>query len=472
MDTLIINHGAGESRVATLNRGVVADIAVERPQQSTQVGNIYLGKIVRLVAGMAGAFVAFGGLQEGFLPFDKGSHLPRLGEFVLVQVVKDAYGNKGVRLSLQISLASRSLIYLPKAKRKIALSNKLTDNTLRQTLSRVVGDYLSIHGDIVGGFIIRTNAQYASHSTLTHELAQLATTWHDIQSAIKIPNKQQKPRLIQAVQTLPFRVLCDTVQTSDRLTVVCDEQHLLDKLQQFARGYPIDWQYYAKATPIFTHYALDKVLNTALDRQVALPCGGHLTIDRTEALTVIDVNSGTFIGKDISSTARITNEQAVTAIAREIRLRALSGMIVVDFISVKDTPQRHHLWQLLQQAFADDPIKTTLYPLNELDLMVINRERTGKSLLEQLCTPCPTCHGTGYQKSLDTIGFEVIRQLLSYTKSHPTIRTFTLKAHPVVINYLQNNDKLQEVLALIDGTIALKNEPKYAYEQVLISQFD
>src|SRR5690348_17996143 len=397
---ILVNVTPQETRVAFIEQGAVQELHIERTSNCGIVGNIYNGRVTRVLPGMQSAFVDIGLDRAAFLHLadiwrlrqseDADKPIERLlheGKNILVQVIKDSIGTKGARLSTQVSIAGRMLVYLPQVSH-IGISQRIEDETERKLLREKLRQLLP-PGE-KGGFIIRTMAESASDEELHTDIEYLHKLWNDIteKSAAGVPGE-----LYQDLN-LSFRVLRDFVN-DDTTRILVDSRETYQKMKAFAEVYTgkvmgrID--HYAGERPLFDLYGVEEEIEKSLARRVDLKSGGYLIIDQTEALTTIDVNTGGFVGvRSFDETIFKTNLEAAQAIARQLRLRNLGGIIIIDFIDMHEETHKREVLAALEQALSKDHAKTQVTAVSTLGLVEMTRKRTRESLEHILCEPCPT----------------------------------------------------------------------------------
>ncbi len=423
---ILVNGSAWETRVAMLEDGVVQTIQIERTADTSgRVGNIYLGKVTRVLPGLQSAFVDIGQSKGAFLhaadlPVDVGSVSAQLvppvpieqrvfvGQTLLVQVVKDAAGTKGARVSMRVSLAGRLLVLLPH-EHDFGVSQKIA-STERIALRERMASLLEA-GDGCG-FILRTQGEQATDDALRADADELRVAWARIaEGALRQPPK----KLLYRDPSLLQRVLRDLV-TDATTAVWFDDAAQLSEMKAFAeRTMPTHCaklQHHDAPQPIFEYHGVEAELNTALGRKVGLPSGGHLVIDQTEALTAIDVNTGAFVGqRRLDATVLRTNLEAARETARQMRLRNLGGIVIVDFIDMQSDAHQQAVLAELRERLTRDGLKTTVGTFSALGLVELTRKRTRESLAQQLCAPCPACLGQGRVPTAQTVGYQVLRAI-------------------------------------------------------------
>lgn len=502
-EELLINVNTAESRVAVLEDGVLTEIFIERQHKLGIVGNIYLGTVVRVLPGMQAAFVDIGQARTAFLhindmqphkaakpPSDSHTQTDttqlvttaqplsieqRLyeGQRLMVQVIKDPLGTKGARLTTDISLPSRYLVYLPFGA-SVGISQRI-DGDERARLKTILGELLHQVG-LGGGLIARTAAENIPPAKLEQDIYYLLQLWRTVQARYQHTAAQVNKRnaLIYQDLSLPLRALRDLISDeTKRLTV--DHAQVFAEMRQFAKEfvpaiYPAI-QHYDGKQPLFDMYRVEDDLKDALDRRVNLPSGGYLIIDQTEAMTTIDVNTGSFVGgHSLEDTVYKTNLEAAHAIARQLRLRNLGGIIILDFIDMAEQAHRDEVLASLQTQLARDHAKTNISNVSALGLIEMTRKRTRESLQQQLCEPCPTCHGKGVIKSRETVCLEIFREIMRCARAYHAPKKFSVLAHPSVIELLQSveADTLAELEYLLGRTINLQPDNRYSPAQYAI----
>jgi ribonuclease G len=478
-EDILINITPQETRVAVLLAGVVQELQIERSATRGLVGNVYLGRVARVLPGMQSAFVDVGLERAAFLHVadiwetrqfagDKAPPIERLvheGDSLLVQVVKDPIGTKGARLSTQISLAGRMLVYLPQDPH-IGVSQRIEDEAerthLRETLARLVPP------DETGGYIIRTSAEDAPEEDLRADIEYLRKRWMQIREA----SSQVPPQsLLYQELSLAQRVLRDVV-TDETASVQIDSRENFVSLQAFASQYVAQvlpkLVHYTGERPLFDLYLIDDEIEKALARRVDLKSGGYLIIDQTEAMTTIDVNTGGFVGtRNFDDTIFKTNLEAAQSIARQLRLRNLGGIIVVDFIDMVNAAHRDAVLSEFRKALARDRTRMTVSGFTQLGLVEMTRKRTRESLAHVLCEPCPVCGGRGELKTARTVCYEILREILREARQFGDAREFRILGSQKVIDlFLEEESQSLAMLSdFIGKPISMQVESMYHQEQ-------
>ena len=479
-EDLLVNITPQETRVALIQQGAVQELHIERTASRGRAGNIYLGKVARVLPGMQSAFIDIGLERAAFLhvadiwearapgsastpptPIEK---LLFDGQSLLVQVVKDPIGTKGARLSTQISIAGRMLVYLPQDPH-IGISQRIENEAERELLRERLQKLLP--ADEKGGFIIRTMAEDASEVDLTMDVAYLRKTWDHIQQEAK---RMPAPALLYQDLSLAQRVLRDFV-SDDTSTIQIDSRENFQKLSEFGKNYTPSvlpkLAHYTGERPLFDLYGVEEEIERALGRRVDLKSGGYLIIEQTEAMTTIDVNTGSYVtGRNFDDTIFKTNLEAAHAIARQLRLRNLGGIIILDFIDMENAEHREAVLAELHKALARDRTKTTISDFSSLGLVEVTRKRTRESLANVLCEPCPACHGKGLVKTPRTIAYDILRELLREAKQFNP-REFRILASQVVIDmFLEEESQHLAMLGdFIGKPISLQVETAFHQEQ-------
>ncbi|WP_297324915.1 ribonuclease G [Nitrosomonas sp.] len=474
---ILVNITPQETRVAILEQGITQELHIERMSGHGIVGNIYNGRVSRVLPGMQSAFVDIGLDRAAFLhvadiwnpnqysdaakPIEKLLHE---GNSILVQVIKDAIGTKGARLSTQISLAGRLLVYLPQESR-IGISQRIEDDTDRELLRERLQQILPLEEK--GGYIIRTMAETADESDLRADLEYLHKLWHDIQQgSVTIA----APVLLYQDLDLGHRVLRDFVD-EDTVRVLVDSRENFQKLVRFAQNYMTDIAeritLYTGDRPLFDLYGVEEEIEKSLAKRVNLKSGGYLIIDQTEALTTMDVNTGGFIGvRNFDDTIFKTNLEAAQVIARQLRLRNLGGIIIIDFIDMDSEEHKNAVLMEFNKALQKDRTRITVNGFSTLGLVEMTRKRTRESLAHVLCEPCPTCQGRGEIRTAQTICYEILRELLRESRQFEANEFRILASQQVIDLFLdEESQSLAQLGDFIAKPISLQVEESYTQEQ-------
>jgi ribonuclease G len=482
---ILVNVAPRETRAALLENGVVQEIHVERTSRRGLVSNLYKGRVSRVLPGMQAAFVEIGLERTAFLHAADiaqrvsddtliGAALPGLaavedirrlvssGEDILVQVIKDPIGTKGARLTTFVALPSRYLVYMPHGD-SIGVSARIEDEAERLRLKGVLGELASGNG----GYIVRTAAQGASAESLREDMSYLARLWEHVQArAAAAPSGS----VVHEDLPLSLRVLRDELARGvSRVLVDSAREHA--RMQEFAAafmpGAAPALELYSGARPLFDLNGVEEEIAKALDRKVPLKSGGHLVIDQTEAMTTIDVNTGAYVGhRNLEETIFRTNLEAAVSIARQLRLRNLGGIIIIDFIDMRDEPHRRAVLSALERALAGDRAQTHIVSLSPLGLVEMTRKRTRESLEHLLCEPCPSCEGRGFIRTPETVCNEIFREIVRQSRQFAS-RELLILAHQDVVDRLLDEESatLGELEAQIGRPIRLQVEALYGVDQ-------
>jgi ribonuclease G len=483
-EEILINWSPQETRVAVVENGTLQELHVERTLERGLVGNVYLGKVARVLPGMQSAFIDIGLERAAFLHVADVWHPPAEGETIsaaraaaaqvpiekqvfegqslVVQVVKDPIGSKGARLSTQVSLAGRMLVFLPQDDH-IGVSQKISPEQ-RESLRKRVHELVGAAG---GGFILRTNAEDASDRELADDVAYLRKAWAKIRQAA---TSKPAGSLLHQDLSLLQRVLRDLVgeQTG---SIKVDSREQLERLRAFGQEYmPAAAQkllHYTGERPIFDLFAIDEEIAKALGRRVDLKSGGYLIVDQTEALTTVDVNTGGFVGaRNFDDTIFKTNLEAAQAIARQLRLRNLGGIIIVDFIDMSRADHRDMVLAELRKQLARDRVKTMCGGFSQLGLVEMTRKRTRESLAHMLCEACPCCAGKGIVKTARTVAYDIFREILREARQFNP-KEFRVVAAPQVIELFldEESQHLAGLSEFIGKPVSLQSESAMGQEQ-------
>ncbi len=483
-EEILINVTPQETRVATLENGMLQEIYVERVKNRGIVGNIYVGRVVRVLPGMQAAFVEIGLERTAFLhardlrpisdaalpmqQMDEQTSIASLveeGQEILVQVVKDPIGTKGARLSGQISIPSRNLVYLPKQD-YMGVSQRVQEPATRQRLLQELERFRKNVG-ATGGFIIRTAGETALEEEIDLDMQFLIRVWNRLQDRL---HDARAPTLLYTRLPLAMRTVRDLVwQKVKKIRI--DSKETFELVRNFARELMPDAldriEHYPGGRPIFDLYDVEKEIQRALKKRVPLKSGGYLVIDQTEAMTTIDVNTGSFVGaRNLEETIFKTNLEAAASLAHQLRVRNLSGIIIVDFIDMGIEEHKEQVMRTLVRELAKDRTKTQVNDMSPLGLVEITRKRTSESLERLLTEACPACGGRGIQKTPETTCYEIFREILREARQFDTEKYLVI-ASPAVIDLLQEEEStgLADLQDFIRRSIHLQVEPSFHQEQ-------
>ena len=475
-EQILINVSPQETRVAIMEQGAVQELLVERGSNRGLVGNIYLGRVGRVLPGMQSAFIEVGLGRAAFLhvadiwasnksaeqkPIEK---LLQEGQTLLVQVIKDPIGSKGARLSTQISIAGRLLVYLP-GDQHIGISQRIEDEVEREHLREKVHSLMPT-GE-TGGFIVRTVAESATDEELTADIEYLIKLWRGIATAAKTAPPQM---LLYQDLDLSLRVLRDLV-TRETERIVVDSRETHARMQDFAERYTRQslavLEQYGGERPLFDLFGVEDEIERGLKRRVDLKSGGYVIIDQTEALVTVDVNTGAFVsGRSFDDTIFKTNLEATQAIARQLRLRNLGGIIIVDFIDMDSEEHKNAVLAEFRKALSRDRTRVTVNGFTQLGLVEMTRKRTRESLAHILCEPCPTCTGRGEIKSAQTVCYEILREIMRSARQFDAKEFRILASQTVIDRFLDEESQGMTMLEdFIKKPISLSVETAYTQEQ-------
>jgi ribonuclease G len=478
---LLINVTPSESRVALIENGILQEIHIERHTKKGLVGNIYRGKVSRVLPGMQAAFVDIGLDKAAFLhASDIAIHsevaedvapsniatkdireLVREGQHIVVQVVKDPIGTKGARLTTDITLPSRYLVFMPSVTH-VGVSQRIEDEEERTRLKELVAPLCDEHG----GFILRTAAEGVKAEEIQQDAAFLRRLW----DKIKARSSTRKIHVLLEDLPLARRVIRDFTGTVIDKILIDSKlayQELIDFTAEYVPELSDKLVLYTGERPIFDLYDIENEAQRALLRRVDLKSGGYLIIDQTEAMTTIDINTGAFVGhRNLEQTIFNTNIEATQAIARQLRLRNLGGMILIDFIDMVEPEHQKRVLQSLTLACAKDRAKINILGFTALGLVEMTRKRTRESLEHVLCDECPVCHGRGTVKTVETVCFEIMREIVRVNRAYDADQ-FLVYAAPAVADTLMGEEfpMLAEVEAFVAKQIKVQTEHMYSQDK-------
>ncbi|RRJ83710.1 ribonuclease G [Aestuariirhabdus litorea] len=478
-EEILMNITPMESRVAVVENGVLQEVYIERPQKRGLVGNIYKGKVVRVLPGMQAAFVDIGLERAAFIHASeigrKGEATEELpinqlvhdGQSLVVQVTKDPLGTKGARLTTHISIPARYLVLMPDSNH-VGISLRIEQPEERDRLKALVENALAGLGEgTEAGFILRTAAEGVGEPEVVADIRYLQRLWKTISETIK---SGKAPANVYEDLPLHLRTLRDLAEPDiEKIRIDSREtfqkvEKFVDKLLPEVKGRV---EYYPGERPIFDLYSVEDEIQKALGRKVQLKSGGYLIIDQTEAMTTIDVNTGGFVGhRNLEETIFKTNLEAATAIARQLRLRNLGGIIILDFIDMDDPEHQRQVLRTLEKAMERDHAKTNITGVSELGLVEMTRKRTRESLENVLCESCPTCEGRGTLKTADTVCYEVFREILREARAYDS-ESYLVRASQSVVDRLldEESGNVADLEEFINRPIKFQVEPMYSQEQ-------
>ncbi|MCK5639524.1 MAG: ribonuclease G [Gammaproteobacteria bacterium] len=486
-EELLINVTPHETRIAFVENGVLQEVHIERASKRGLVGNIYKGRVCRVLPGMQAAFIDAGLDRTAFLhasdiliesdsgnDSDAGTHerksndnitsLLHEGQEILVQVVKDPLGTKGARLTTHISIPARYLVFMPGASH-LGISQKIEDELERQRLKDIVK--ANANNLIPGGYIVRTVAENVEEEAIRKDMFFLEKLWNAIQERVV---NEPAPMLIHEDLGLVMRTMRDLVGAEIE-KVRIDSRETYQRVAKFADKFIPELaariELYAGERPIFDIYGVEDEIQKALERKVQLKSGGYLIIDQTEAMTTVDVNTGAFVGhRNLEETIFKTNLEATQAIARQLRLRNLGGIIILDFIDMEDTEHRRQVLRALERMLERDHAKTSISGVSSLGLVEMTRKRTRESLEHVLCESCPTCNERGSIKTPETVCFEIFREILREARQFDAQQLLVLASQEVIDLLVdEESTSLADLEEFIGRPIKLQVESLYTQEQ-------
>jgi ribonuclease G len=489
---LLINVTPFETRVALVLDGLLHELQIARASGGSLTGNIYLGRVERIMPGMQAAFVEIGLERPGFLhvrdiargstgvmpPFGSGSaggvdarepdivELLHEGQQVLVQISKDPIGGKGARLSTDLALASRYVVVMP-FDSHIGVSQRIEDPEERDRLRNAIEEIRN-RQDAPLGVIARTVADGAPAAQLEMDLAYLVRVW---QRVCQRRAATRAPALVYEELPIQIRAMRDIV-TTDVEAITIDDDQTYERMRRFVDEFSPDFSdrvhRHAEHRPLFERYGIEDEIHRALDAKVMLRCGGSLVIEQTEAMVTIDVNTGGNLGsRTLEDTVFRTNLEAAQVIPRQLRLRNLGGIIVIDFIDMHEEEHRRQVLRTLEKACEGDAARPRIEGFSAFGLVQMSRKRTRESLVRQMCEPCGSCAGTGQVKTAESACVEILRSLMYHARQNPNVARhsdFVVRASQAVIDRLLDEDAplLASLASGIERAVRLQVEPCYA----------
>ena len=473
---ILMNVTPTETRVAVVENGVLQEIYIERTNHRGLVGNIYKGKVVRVLPGMQAAFVDIGLERAAFIhaaEVGKGdanapiNQLLHEGQSLVVQVTKDPISTKGARLTTQLAIPSRYLVYMPGVDH-VGVSQRIEEEGERDRLKELVNNCMEAEG-LTGeaGFILRTAAEGVGEDEILTDTRYLRRLWRKLEERIK---DNKAPSLVYDELPLSLRTIRD-LSRPEVSKILIDSRETFQKIEHFTQQYVPEVservEYYPGPRPIFELYSVEDEIQRALERKVPLKSGGYLVVDQTEAMTTIDVNTGGFVGRrNLEETIYKTNLEAATAIGRQVRLRNLGGIIILDFIDMTEPEHQRQVLRMLEKMLEKDHTKSKISGVSELGLVEMTRKRTRESLEHMLMEPCKACDGRGSVKTAETICYEIFREILREERAYEA-GTYSVLASQQVVDRLLDEDShgLADLEAFIGKAIKLQVESQYTQDQ-------
>ncbi|MEH6559038.1 MAG: ribonuclease G [Oceanicoccus sp.] len=480
-EELLVNVTPTETRVAVVENGMLQEVYIERSASKGIVGNIYKGKVVRVLPGMQAAFVEIGLERTSFIHasdisvIDKDGVEQRNaevadirslvweGQSLIVQVVKDPIGTKGARLTTHLSVPSRYLVFMPHTEH-VGISQRIDDEAERSRLKELVERCAAADtAHKKSGFILRTAAEGVGEDELMADINYFQRLWSALERKMK---ERSAPSIIYEDLPLYMRTMRDLVRPEmEKIRIDSREsfQNVLQFAEDYVPGLKDRIEYYPGERPIFDLYAVEDEIQKALGRKVALKSGGYLIIDQTEAMTTIDVNTGGFVGhRNLEETIFKTNLEAATSLARQLKVRNLGGIIIIDFIDMKDTEHRRQVHRTLEKAMEHDYTKTIITGVSELGLVEMTRKRTRESLEHIMCEDCPVCEARGSIKTSETICYEIFREILREARAYDNDKLMVLASQSVVDRLLdEESASVADLEEFIGKSIQFQVESVY-----------
>ena len=474
-DEILVNATPMETRVAMVDNGQLQEVIIERSENRGLVGNIYQGRVVRVLPGMQAAFIDIGLEKAAFIhaaDIDKSAgevrdiqKLIKQGDCITVQITKDPIGTKGAKVTAFLSISARYLVYMPDID-QLGISQRIDDEAERERLKSLVNNiHAQQFADMHGSFIVRTAAEQVHAEEIVNDIALLQKLWH----ALSQP-AQSVPAIVHEDLSLSLRVLRDYLRERvDKIKV--DSRETIQKMESFCDSFMPDkkslLEWYPGGRPIFELHSVEQEIKNALARKVMLKSGGYIVFDQTEAMTTVDVNTGGFVGhRNQEETLFKTNLEAAKSIAHQLRLRNLGGIIIVDFIDMQDNEHKSQVHRTLENALAVDLTRTSISGVTELGLVQIVRKRTRESLEQTLCDPCHVCHGTGSVKSAETVCYEIFRAIIREARAYDHDAYLVLAAQSIVDRLMEEESaNVAELEGFLNKSLQFQVEPLYTQEQ-------
>nr|WP_323373317.1 Rne/Rng family ribonuclease [Marinicella marina] len=484
---ILINSNDFETRVALVEDGQLAEVWLERSQQHSLVGNIYQGTVEKVLPGLQAAFVNIGENKAAFIhasdidgqdnqvedekyTTEYGSHdsisqILHEGQKIVVQVYKDQIGSKGARITTQLSIPSRYLVMMPYNPALTAISARITDEVERERLVEALKKMNHDNQDF--GLIARTNAEQVSMTALYHDFRFLQRLWLRIDERIKA---SKSPSLIHSEFSLAKRVVRDQV-TENLTKITTDSNQLFQNLSEFLQDFAAEWSgeliEHNVSRPLFDQFHIDDEIDRSITKRVALKSGGNLVFDQNEAMTTIDINTGQFVGyKSLEDTAFKTNLESAQAIARQLRLRNIGGIIIIDFIDMVEQSHKEKVLQTLVEHLENDSARTNVLGFTGLGLVEMTRKRTTENLHDMLCESCDKCHGNGSIETIETISFKLFREISRSVKQFKASKVMVIGSRRLVQYIIdEHSETLAELEESLGKRISFQAEDSYERHQ-------
>lgn len=498
---IIVNRTGRETRLAVMGHGQLAELHIDRGDKGGVVGNVYLGRVVRVLPGMQAAFVEIGLERAAFLyagdiypefvedgqPEEKEADDPEMtvaeakpsskprtghppiqdlvkeGQEIMVQVAKDPIGTKGARITTHITLPGRYMVFMPTVDH-VGISRRIDRDKERRKLR----DFVEKNRPDGAGFIVRTVCQGKPLSAVKQDMDYLIGAWEKIQKARE---NASAPKCLHADHGLVLRVVRDAFNEKvDRMVI--DDRSIFDRVQRFMSAFMPTLkdrvQLYRGKEPIFDTFGIETEITRSLGRKVWLKSGGYLVIDTAEALTAIDVNSGKYVGKSsLEETTLAINLEAAKEIVYQLRLRNIGGLIILDFIDMEKAANRERVYRALEEELRVDRARTNALKISDLGLVEMTRKRVQENLVQAISEPCHYCEGRGYTRSRQTVVFDILREIQREHTRGPKRETIYVNAHPVVADLLYGEefDSLSELEETVGKRVVVRAMGHYHLER-------
>ncbi|MCZ6627262.1 MAG: Rne/Rng family ribonuclease [SAR324 cluster bacterium] len=500
---IIINHTPQETRVAVMDSSSLTELYYEREKEKGVVGNIYKGKVLKVLPGMESAFVDIGLEKASFLyvddvlsdftiydDFDEDNEdrptfqsssssrkdkrppidqLIKEGQEILVQVSKGPIGTKGARITGHLSIPGRNLVFMPSMD-SVGVSRQITEESERQRLKEIVNRLRPEKS----GFIIRTVAEGRREEEFRSDINYLVSLWDSI---LQNYSGSAAPARVYEDLNITYRVIRDML-SSDVNRLLVDDQEEYNRIKAFLKEYlpryTSSLEHFRRRQPIYDYFGIEEEIDRAMSQKVWLKSGGHLIIDQTEALTAIDVNTGRFVGKaSHEDTILKTNMEAVKELVYQLKLRNIGGIIIIDLIDMEAAQNRQKVYQALKEELKHDKARSKILQISELGLVEMTRKRDRENLGRQLSSPCPYCDGIGRIKSLATITSELFREIHRVLKSQHRLGPLTINLHPDVSDYLftEESKYLESLQSKARQKFTVRSIDNFHHEQFEIFEF-
>ena len=480
---ILINSNDFETRVALVEEGHLTEVWLERSQQHSIVGNIYQGTVEKVLPGLQAAFVNIGESKAAFIHVsdieEQSDHridayeanygsiaqILHEGQAIVVQVYKDQIGSKGARITTQLSIPSRYLVMMPNNPSLTAISARITDEAERARLTELLQKIN--HDNQAFGLIARTNAEQVGHTALFHDWRFLNRLWSRLDARIAAA---KSPSLIYSEFSLAKKVVRDHV-TENLTRITTDSNDIYHQLSEFLHDFAAEWSgdliEHTVSRPLFDQFHIDDEIDRSISKRVALKSGGNLVFDQNEAMTTIDVNTGQFVGyKSLEDTAFKTNLEAAQALARQLRLRNIGGIIIIDFIDMIEKSHKSQVLRTLEEQLEGDSARTNVLGFTGLGLVEMTRKRTTENLQDMLCEPCDKCHGLGSIETIQTISFKLFREITRSVKQFKASKVMVIGSRRLVQYIIEeHSETLAEMEESLGKRISFQAEESYERHQ-------